>query len=149
VLVFGSWVNLRSLPKDEAIRIPLKKVGRVPLTNLRSAISLAARTRKIKVQKIAGAAAIILPQTEAVADILHSLMPSEYRIQLGSRHGDQIAHGRSHNLCWCFKRKLNSEPILSVPLLQTQQLLTFPSMWGKARAEGGPHDSFMADGATA
>jgi len=48
-LILGVLHDLRSLPKDEAIRIPLKKVGRVSLTNLRSAISRAARTRKIKI----------------------------------------------------------------------------------------------------
>jgi len=49
-LILGVLHDLRSLPKDEAIRIPLKKVGRVSLTNLRSAISRAARTRKIKIR---------------------------------------------------------------------------------------------------
>jgi hypothetical protein len=48
-LILGVLHDLGSLPKDEAIRIPLKKVGRVSLTNLRSAISRAARSRKIKI----------------------------------------------------------------------------------------------------
>jgi hypothetical protein len=49
-LILGVLHDLGSLPKDEAIRIPLKKVGRVSLTNLRSAISRAARIRKIKIR---------------------------------------------------------------------------------------------------
>jgi hypothetical protein len=49
-LILGVLLDLRSLPKDEAIRIPLKKVGRVSLTNLRSAILRAARSRKIKIR---------------------------------------------------------------------------------------------------
>jgi len=49
-VILGVFHDLRSLPKDEAIRIPLKKVGRVSLTNLRSAILRAARTRNIKIR---------------------------------------------------------------------------------------------------
>lgn len=49
-LILGVLHDLSSLPKDEAIRIPLKKVGGVSLTNLRSAISRAARIRKIKIR---------------------------------------------------------------------------------------------------
>ena len=49
-LILGVLHDLRSLTKDEAIRIPLKKVGKVSLTNLRSAISRAARSRKIKIR---------------------------------------------------------------------------------------------------
>jgi hypothetical protein len=49
-LVLDVLRDLSALPKDEAIRIPLKKVGRVSLTNLRSAISRAAKSRKIKIQ---------------------------------------------------------------------------------------------------
>jgi len=49
-LILGVLHDLRSLTKDEAIRIPLKKVGGVSLTNLRSAISRAAKTRKIRIR---------------------------------------------------------------------------------------------------
>jgi hypothetical protein len=49
-LVLGVLHDLSTLPMDEAVRIPLKKVGGVSLTNLRSAISRAARTRKIKIR---------------------------------------------------------------------------------------------------
>jgi hypothetical protein len=49
-LILGVLHDLSTLPMDEAVRIPLKKVGGVSLTNLRSAISRAARTRKIKIR---------------------------------------------------------------------------------------------------
>jgi hypothetical protein len=49
-LVLGVLRDLSTLPKDEAIRILLRKVGGVSLTNLRSAISRAARSRKIKIR---------------------------------------------------------------------------------------------------
>ena len=49
-LVNGVLRDLRTLPPDQAMRIRLKAVRGVSLSNLRSAISRAARTRKIKIQ---------------------------------------------------------------------------------------------------
>ena len=49
-LVKGVLRDLSTLPPDEAMRIRLKSVRGISLGNLRSAISRAARTRKIKIQ---------------------------------------------------------------------------------------------------
>ena len=49
-LILGVLHDLSTLPIDQAMRIPLKKVGGVSLTNLRSAVSRAARSRKIKIR---------------------------------------------------------------------------------------------------
>lgn len=49
-LVKGILRDLSTLPSDEAMRIRLKSVRGISLSNLRSAISRAAKTRKIKIQ---------------------------------------------------------------------------------------------------
>jgi len=65
-LVLGVLHDLRTLPVDQAIRIPLKSVGKVSLTNLRSAISRAARTRKIKIRTYSDSDYLYLWKTESV-----------------------------------------------------------------------------------
>jgi hypothetical protein len=65
-LILGVLHDLRTLPIDQAIRIPLKSVGKVSLTNLRSAISRAARTRKIKIRTYSDSDYLYLWKTERV-----------------------------------------------------------------------------------
>jgi len=66
VLILGVLHDLSTLPIDQAIRIPLKSVGKVSLTNLRSAISRAARTRKIKIRTYSDSDYLYLWKTESV-----------------------------------------------------------------------------------
>jgi hypothetical protein len=63
-LILGVLRDLSTLPIDEAIRIPLKRGGRVSLTNLRSAISRAARMRKIKIRTYSDSDYLYLWKTE-------------------------------------------------------------------------------------
>jgi hypothetical protein len=49
-LVNGVLLDLKTLPPDQAMRIRLKGVRGVSLSNLRSAISRAARIHRIKIQ---------------------------------------------------------------------------------------------------
>jgi hypothetical protein len=65
-LVLGVLRELSTLPIDQAIRIPLKRVGKVSLTNLRSAISRAARTRKIKIRTYSDSDYLYLWKPESV-----------------------------------------------------------------------------------
>ncbi len=68
-LILGVLRDLRSLPKDEAMRIPLKKVGGISLTNLRSAISRAAKSRKIKIRTSSDSDYLYLWKTEGPVQI--------------------------------------------------------------------------------
>jgi hypothetical protein len=63
-LVLGVLRDLTTLPIDEAIRIPLKSVGSVSLANLRSAISRAARIRKIRIRTYSDSGYLYLWKTE-------------------------------------------------------------------------------------
>jgi hypothetical protein len=65
-LVLGVLRDLSTLPTDQAIRIPLNSVGDVSLMNLRSAISRAARTRKIKIRTYSDSDYFYLWKTESV-----------------------------------------------------------------------------------
>jgi hypothetical protein len=78
-LILGVLRDLSTLPIEEAIRIPLKRVGGVSLANLRSAISRAARIRKIKIR------------TYSDSDYLYLWKPEVERI-LGVK---KLAPGRS------------------------------------------------------
>jgi hypothetical protein len=64
-LVLGVFRDLITLPIDEAIRITLKRVGGVSLTNLRSAISRAAKIRKMKIRTYSDSDYFYLWKTEA------------------------------------------------------------------------------------
>jgi hypothetical protein len=68
-LVLGVLHDLSTLPMDEAVRIPLKKVGGVSLTNLRSAISRAAKTRKIKIRTFSDSDHLYLRKIEGLMQI--------------------------------------------------------------------------------
>jgi hypothetical protein len=78
-LVNGVLQDLRTLPADQAMRIRLKSVRGVSLSNLRSAISRAARIHKIKIQ------------TYSDSDFLYLWRTDGARKALGSKH----ANGRN------------------------------------------------------
>jgi hypothetical protein len=66
-LVVGVLHDLSTLPTDQAIRIPLKGVGGVSLTNLRSAILRAARTRNIKIRTRSDSDCLYLWKTDTAS----------------------------------------------------------------------------------
>src|SRR5579862_2051643 len=68
-LILGVLHDLSTLSIDQAMRIPLKKVGGVSLTNLRSAISRAARSRKIKIHTSSDSYYLYLWKTEGPRQI--------------------------------------------------------------------------------
>lgn len=71
-LILGVLHDLSTLPIDEAIRIPLKKSGGISLTNLRSAISRATRTRQIKIQTYSDSDYLYLWKTQGIQHVSSS-----------------------------------------------------------------------------
>ena len=65
-LVMGVLRDLSTLPSDQAMRIRLKKVRGVSLSNLRSAISRAAKIHKVKIQTYSDSDYFYLWKTEGV-----------------------------------------------------------------------------------
>lgn len=68
-LILGVLHDLSTLPIDEAMRIPLKKSDGVSLSNLRSAISRAARIRKIKIRTYSDSDYLYLWKTESAQQV--------------------------------------------------------------------------------
>jgi hypothetical protein len=49
-LLMGILTNLKKLPAGSALVVPLDSIGEVPLANLRSAVSRAAKTRQLSLE---------------------------------------------------------------------------------------------------
>jgi hypothetical protein len=69
-LVNGVLRDLRTLPPDQAMRIRLKSVRGVSVSNLRSAISRAARIHKIKIQTYSDSDYLYLWKTDGMKKAL-------------------------------------------------------------------------------
>jgi len=75
-LVKGVLRDLSTLPPDEAMRIRLKSVRGISLGNLRSAISRAAKTRKISIQTYSDSDYLYLWKPDGIKKTLGGKKPA-------------------------------------------------------------------------